>query len=192
MKTLWEKCEKDPDILHQRVAESSLKECNDAIKKIEEVLDSHDSTNCFGLAANQIGLKARVCLLRVPPHYLNKKGDKPVIFKFFNPEIVEWSGKSVNQEWCYSLSPTESYIVERHAQVTIKDDKNGLTKLGGVPGYAAQHEIDHLNGKLISDKGKPAMDFIMNVVGSPKAQPKNSLCKCGSGKKYKRCCGKNK
>ena len=77
-------------------------------------------------------------------------------------------------------------MVQRHKEITIKDDKNGLTKLNGIPAYAAQHEIDHLNGRLISDKGAPAKE----VIKGPKDMPKNAPCYCGSGKKFKRCHGK--
>jgi len=191
MKTLWEICEKDPKALHRRVEPSEVSECTEAIKKIHQALEECDATNCFGLAANQLGLNIRACVLRIPSHYFkDKPKGETVVLEFYNPEIVEWSGSAMNQEWCYSLSPDDSYVVRRYSQIIIRDAKNGFTGLSGVPAYAAQHEIDHLNGKLISDKGTPAIDFINNAVGKIDGQAKNSLCKCGSGKKHKRCCGK--
>jgi peptide deformylase len=182
-KSLWEACVKDLAILRQRVPESTEKECVEAINKIKKMFKTHDSSNCFGLAANQVGINTRACLLTIPPHYMPEKKSKDrIIYEFHNPKIVSWSGSAVNQEWCYSLSPKESYIVKRYKEITIQDDKNGMTKLNGVPAYAAQHEIDHLNGKVICDRGAPAKKIMETISGT---QSLNSPCNCGSGKKFK-------
>jgi peptide deformylase len=194
MKQLWDTCEKDPVILHKRVPKSTPEDCEKAIAHIRGILSTHDSANCFGLAANQLGLNTRACLLTVPSHYFNdkkKKDNKKVEIEFHNPTIVEHSGRALNQEWCYSMQPEDSYMVQRHKDITIKDDKNDITKLSGVVAYAAQHEIDHLNGVTIRDKGKPSKDMMKILAKKPpKGPPKNAPCVCGSGKKYKRCCGK--
>jgi peptide deformylase len=188
MKQLWDTCVKDLDILRQRVPDSSPEDCEKAIKEIREILATHDSRNCFGLAANQLGMNIRACLLTVPSHYYDKpQRHSRVTYEFHNPHIVEWGGNIINQEWCYSLSADSSYIVQRYKEITIKDDKNGMTKLFGVPAYAAQHEIDHLNGRMICDKGKAAQE-IMQLARSKPSQ--NAPCSCGSGKKFKRCCAK--
>jgi peptide deformylase len=191
MKELWETCVKDLEILRQRVPRSSNEDCEKAIKEIREVLATHDSSNCFGLAANQVGLNIRACFLKVPYHYFKSPPTKQVhvVYEFHNPDIVEWKGNVINQEWCYSLDRQSSYIVQRYKEVTIKDDKNGITVLKGVPAYAAQHEVDHLNGKMICDKGKAATEFMKVMTHTPN---KNAPCSCGSGRKYKRCCAKKK
>lgn len=75
---------------------------------------------------------------------------------------------------------------------------------GGVVMVAIQHEIDHLRGVVLPDRP----DAVLVRDGSnrsgdrfedgaqqhdaPAARRKigrNELCPCGSGKKYKRCCG---
>lgn len=188
MKQLWNTCVKDLEVLRQNVPNSSPEECEKAIKEIQAILDSHDSSNCFGLAANQLGMNTRACILTVPGHYFTPERQKSTIYEFHNPHIVEWGGSVINQEWCYSLDKETSYIVKRHKEVTIHDDKNGMTKLAGVPAYAAQHEIDHLNGKMICDVGAPAGDFMKKAMAEKPAQ--NAPCPCGSDKKFKRCCGK--
>ena len=155
MKELWNICVKDLDVLRKRVPESSTEDCEKAIKAIRDVLDTHDSSNCFGLAANQLGLNIRACLLTVPSHYFDtpQPVGKKVVFEFHNPTIVEWGGKAVNQEWCYSLDKKQSFIVRRHKTVTVKDDKNGLTKLSGVAAYAAQHECLPRRSKIMTENG---------------------------------------
>ena len=58
----------------------------------------------------------------------------------------------------------------------------------GLSAIAVQHEIDHFDGKLISDfsiKSTPVKHTELKVG-------RNDKCPCGSGKKYKKCClGKN-
>ena len=187
MKQLWDTCVKDLDILRKRVPDSPIANCEKAIEDIKKLLATHDSQSCFGLAANQIGLNVRACILTIPPAYYDKTKHHNMTYEFHNPHIVEWAGKVINQEWCYSLDKDSSYIIQRYKEITIQDDKNGMTKLTGIPAYAAQHEINHLDGTVICDKGAPAADFMKTLA---KGVPKNSPCSCGSGKKYKRCCGK--
>ena len=190
MKSLWDTCVKDLDILRKRVPYSSTEDCEKAIAHIRKTLAEHDTSNCFGIAANQLGMNIRACLLTVPKHYFENEGENSdkIEIEFHNPRIFDPKGHIVNQEWCYSLPKDEPYIVKRYKEVSIQDDKNGVTKLKGVAAYAAQHEIDHLDGKITADKGTPAGDFMAAV--RKKATPKNAPCSCGSGKKFKRCCGK--
>jgi len=58
--------------------------------------------------------------------------------------------------------------------------KNGAEKFEatGLEAVMVQHEIDHMNGMLCFDRGHKNKD----KVG------RNSLCPCGSGEKYKKCC----
>ena len=46
-----------------------------------------------------------------------------------------------------------------------------------------QHEIDHLNGIVCMDR-----QMVTTIVNEKKVN-RNEPCPCGSGKKYKRCCG---
>lgn len=185
MPTLWDICVKDRVQLSKRVPNTKPDQCAIALEAIHKAISENDTTGCFGLAANQLGIDARVFIIKI-----NNPDGKPTEIEFCNPDIVGWGGSAMNQEWCYSLGPQESYIVRRHANIKIQDDKHGITLLKGIAAYAAQHEIDHLNGKLICDKGIAAAEFIAKAMKTS-SQPQNSLCRCGSNKKYKRCCGKD-
>jgi len=194
-KSLWEMCKNDEPLLKKKIEKSDEQANIEAVKKIKEVMEI-SSDRGYGLAANQLGINARVCYLRIPALELgNGENAPPFEIEFHNPDIISdrfmtKNKKVANQEWCFSLNQEDCYIVERYRKIKVQDDKNGITPLAGIAAYAAQHEIDHLNGKLISDIGKPRHVIINNAKKIISNTPKNSPCTCGSGKKFKRCCGK--
>jgi len=60
-----------------------------------------------------------------------------------------------SREGCLSIGDgTQIFIVKRHKLVKVVGlDLNGARrsyKERGLPGFALQHEIDHLNGRLVS------------------------------------------
>lgn len=121
---------------------------------ISQVLDEMIATaeanrdRCVGLAANQIGYLARVFILKMDNIWV------PIV----NPEIIAKS-KEVKQgsEWCLSRPNSGSIRVRRHKWVTIRytaTDMEGIfvertDKVMGLAARIVQHEIDHLNGRLI-------------------------------------------
>jgi uncharacterized protein YecA (UPF0149 family) len=59
-----------------------------------------------------------------------------------------------------------------------------------------RNEISHAAADLANEvpiSSNPPMEtFVTEQTRSqPKATPRNAQCPCGSGQKYKRCCGKN-
>jgi len=98
-----------------------------------------------GLAANQIGYPFRI--ITVAPNLV-----------MIEPEILEVEGELVaDKEACLSL-PNAVYSVERALKgvtVRYRDTWNILRehKFHGYTARVIQHEIDHLNGILISDRG---------------------------------------
>jgi peptide deformylase len=74
-----------------------------------------------------------------------------------NPKILRSDGERLTREHCLSL-PGEEYEVRRAKSVTVRfmDGMTGMpwTKtFGDDDAVKVQHEIDHLDGILISDKG---------------------------------------
>lgn len=100
----------------------------------------------LGLAAPQVGLPIRLFLF------------DPDFNRFetiINPEIIEISGSVISREGCLSV-PGVQVDVKRASSVKLK----WQTQYGkwleelftGLPAFIIQHEIDHLNGILISSK----------------------------------------
>ncbi len=117
-------------------------EIRDLIQKMRIKMIESDG---MGLAANQVGLDLRLFVVD-----LNGK-----FYAIFNPEITKKSDESeARQEGCLSIPGTQSQVT-RSSRVTLKGfDKNGKKikiKAWGWLSVVFQHEMDHLNGKLITD-----------------------------------------
>ena len=102
----------------------------------------------IGLAAPQIGVLYRVIVVGIE----NKAHE------LVNPEIVSSSFDiDTKMEGCLSL-PDTCYTVERNFQLEVKArNSNGrklFFKVEGLLARVIQHEVDHLNGVLICDKGE--------------------------------------
>ncbi len=103
----------------------------------------------IGLAAPQLGISQRLLVYRVGP-------DAPVI-ALANPEI-EWHSdeEDVLEEGCLSL-PGVQMDIERplHVRVRARDERGeGRTvEASGLEARVIQHELDHLDGVLILDRG---------------------------------------
>ena len=101
-----------------------------------------------GLAAPQVGLSQRLLVYRV--------GHEAPLIAVVNPEI-EWSSKEEEEmeEGCLSL-PGVHIDVDRNVHVRVRaQDEHGdprLIEASGLEARVLQHEIDHLNGVLITDR----------------------------------------
>lgn len=118
------------------------KEIGELIREMRRTMDEADGT---GLAANQVGLDFKMFVAKCDNKF----------YAIFNPEIVSASKvKALGVEGC--LSVPEFYLeIPRAEEVVLKGfDKNGKRikiKAWGLLARIFQHEVDHLNGKLISD-----------------------------------------
>lgn len=112
----------------------------------------NDSSNAgVGIAAPQVGISA--CLIAV--QRFDKEGEP---FEFYvNPEILYYSPERVSgPEGCLSV-PSVRDSVERSARIVIRytDELTNDLKEETVEGFTAvifQHETDHLNGILFTDR----------------------------------------
>tara|TARA_R100000995_G_C3435748_1_gene100745 strand:+ start:162 stop:608 length:447 start_codon:yes stop_codon:yes gene_type:complete len=104
--------------------------------------------NALGFSANQLNMNQYAFLALI-----NNK------WAFFaNPVIVRASDKTIKDvEGCLSI-PNVQYEVTRHDWVELDwEDRQGnghTEKFKGLNAVIIQHEIDHLNGVLIGDKGE--------------------------------------
>lgn len=132
-------------ILRKKAAE--VKEISDEIRVLaKDMIETMAQKDGLGLAAPQVNQSKRIIVLR---------GEKePVVF--INPRIAGKSKeKEIREEGCLSF-PGVWVRIKRQKEVEI--EAIGLEgremKIGAVGLFARiiQHEIDHLNGKLIIDR----------------------------------------
>ncbi|MBN1321843.1 MAG: peptide deformylase [Thermoleophilia bacterium] len=105
-----------------------------------------------GLAANQIGVVSRVLVWRNPENDEER-------YAWVNAVIVEESeARCTESEGCLSV-PGATMEVSRAEEVVVEcQDLAGeplRVRLIGLPARIAQHEIDHLDGRLILDRTSP-------------------------------------
>jgi len=109
-----------------------------------------------GLAAPQVGISLRVIVIESQQKNTKNKMLSIPLTVLINPEIIKYSQKITKaEEGCLSI-PNIWGVVERPYKVIVKayNQKNKLIKIKAT-GFLArviQHEIDHLNGVLFTDK----------------------------------------
>ena len=119
---------------------------DDSVRRLmDDMVDTMLDAPGVGLAANQVDVQLRVIVMKVDNQ----------LYSLANPEIVRSSGEQIGYEGCLSVP---GYIgeVARAEKVTIKAlNRNGKEvriKGEGLLARAIQHEIDHLDGVLFTDR----------------------------------------
>jgi len=141
-----------------RIKSSAIKSIDKYIRRIiREMKDTMILEEGIGLAANQVGITKRIIIV----DFLDKKE------ALINPSIIEYSGeKEKGMEGCLSF-PGLQVNIERYKSLTISYiNENGAEEtreLAGLNSIAIQHEIDHLNGKLIIDYMPPREKLEYNL-----------------------------
>lgn len=117
----------------------------------EDMLETMYDAPGVGLAAPQVGVLSRVFVMDC----VKEEGENPCPMVLINPEIIETSEElSTYEEGCLSI-PEHHADVTRPAEVTMRwlglDGKTHEDRFAGLWATCAQHELDHLNGKLFID-----------------------------------------
>jgi peptide deformylase len=123
------------------------------VKLIDDMLETTRAANGVGLAAPQVGVGLRVMVIEIPEERQDPHSGERVVL--CNPEIVKAEGEQIGDEGCLSI-PGYVGIIRRAEKVTVK----GLNRKGkeirvqgeGLLARALQHEIDHLDGVLFTDR----------------------------------------
>ncbi|MDX1469831.1 MAG: peptide deformylase [Acidimicrobiia bacterium] len=114
---------------------------------VEDMIETMYEAPGVGLAANQIGITKTVAVFDAQ----DELGPRVMI----NPEIVETSGEWEYEEGCLSV-PGRYWEIVRPGFARVKAldlDGNEVEYAGdGLLGRVLQHEVDHLNGKLLLDR----------------------------------------
>jgi peptide deformylase len=114
---------------------------NSMIKIMEE-------NNGIGISAPQIGLSIQLFVM-----FIKETMSQPKVF--VNPKIKYGCVSCTEEEGCLSI-PNIKVKIQRNKFIIVEyQDENGnkLSKnFSNLEARCIQHEIDHLNGILISDK----------------------------------------
>ncbi|HBQ85722.1 MAG TPA: peptide deformylase [Syntrophomonas sp.] len=119
---------------------------NEGVKRLlDNMRDTLYAFDGVGLAAPQIGVSKRIVVVDV--------GDN--LIEMINPEIISSQGEQTAQEGCLSL-PEVVGTVTRAQKVTVRflNREGEEMEMEGenLLARAFQHEIDHLDGILFTDK----------------------------------------
>ncbi len=161
------------------VPDDILKKISDPIEKvginekklIDDLFETMYHFKGIGLAAVQVGILKRVLVVDV-----SNKDEKNQPIALINPVIKNLSeATSVYEEGCLSIP--ETFIeIERPkiCEVEYVDEKGKKKNLkcDGLLSTCIQHEINHLDGKLIIDHlSKLKRDFIIKKISKIKKIP---------------------
>ena len=122
---------------------------------VADLVDTmHAGPGSVGVAAPQIGVSLRVCVIDVSENRFGKDNNHGLLL-MVNPEILAKSGAAVMREGCMSV-PDYTGDVERATEVVLRyTDPDGSTREFTATGFEAvaiQHEVDHLDGFLFLDR----------------------------------------
>lgn len=170
---------KDPSKLKKAIQSKPMtqEEIDDISIKLLEGLKKYGG---IGLSANQIGLDVRACIINVK---------EPLVL--INPKVIDTSKDTVAYvEQCLSIPKTMRKPVKtvRCKTLTIecdnlgtvlfssdktdwKDSNEFFSDEGLLECVCAQHEIDHLNGVLITD----SIRRYTTTVTAPKKYGRNEM-----------------
>jgi peptide deformylase len=104
-----------------------------------------------GLAAPQVGINIRLFVVNAT----GKPEDDRIIV---NPALSEAEGEDTAEEGCLSIPDVKVDILRAKALKLEAQDVNGKPIVEVQSGYVAriwQHEFDHLNGTLLTDRMGP-------------------------------------
>ena len=135
-----------------RMEARPVEEFDDDLRRlVARMKDLMQEANGVGLAATQVGVLRRVFVFAP---------DDDRILALVNPSIPTRNGEiEVDDEGCLSIQGV-TVPVERSSAIRLEGrDENGKEvayDLEGMPARIAQHEYDHLDGKLMIDRTTPA------------------------------------
>lgn len=121
----------------------------------QDLIDTmHAGPGSVGVAAPQIGVTLRLCVVDVSNSRLGKD-DNHGLLVLANPVITMREGATVMREGCMSV-PDYTGEVERATTINVRyQDQQGNeheVETRGFEAIAIQHELDHLDGLLFLDR----------------------------------------
>jgi peptide deformylase len=140
-----------PDPILRKVS-APVERIDETLRKLaDDMLQTMYAAPGVGLAAVQVGVARRLIVLDTA----KGEAEPPRPLVLFNPEIVALGSElREHEEGCLSI-PGVRIDIERPSAATVRFlDREGKRQelvAEGLLATAIQHEIDHLNGRLIID-----------------------------------------
>ena len=121
-------------------SEPATKEDIQIGKDLQDTLNANRE-HCVGMAANMIGVKKNIIIVNV--------GLIDIVM--FNPVIIKKDGLYETEEGCLSLEGVRKTARYQNIEVEYYDFswKKQKMKLSGWTAQICQHEMDHLEGRII-------------------------------------------
>lgn len=143
----------------KKIAADITPDYPDLKQLIQDMFDTMYHSEGIGLAAPQIGLSIRLIVIDASPLEEDDPAMKDFKKVLINAKIIERFGeKKLYKEGCLSI-PNLREEVEREGSIRIKYlDENFQPHedvFDGIPARVVQHEYDHLEGMLFTDRVSP-------------------------------------
>ena len=160
-----------PNEILKKISEPIEKIGKNEKKLVKDLFDTMYASKGIGLAAVQVGILKRILVIDV-----STKDEQKKPISLINPTIKRLSDDtSVYEEGCLSIP--ETFIeIERPKICEIEyidlDGNKKELKCDGLMSTCVQHEINHLDGKLIIDHlSKLKKDFIIKKISKLQKNP---------------------
>lgn len=139
-----------PDPILRKVSDPIERVDDDLRTLMDDMLETMYAAPGVGLAAVQIGIPRRLVVIDV-----SDKDEERSPLCLVNPQIVSLGEQTrVHEEGCLSI-PDVHVDIERPATLTLRyldrDGEQRELEADGLLATAIQHELNHLDGKLIID-----------------------------------------
>lgn len=139
----------------------TVKVFDEELKQLfQDMLETMYTAGGMGLAANQIGIPKRLIVLDASTK------DSTIVMALANPEVISSSKeKEEFEEGCLSF-PGINEKISRSKGIKVKAfdaDGNELEiEAAGLLAIVLQHEIDHINGVIFTDRMSPVRKMLHN------------------------------
>ena len=160
-----------PDATLKKISEPIEKIGINEKKLINDLFETMYNSKGIGLAAVQVGILKRILVIDV-----SNKDEKKKPLSFINPSIKKVSNEtSIYEEGCLSI-PDTFIEIERPKICEVEyidiQGKKKFLRCEGLLSTCLQHEINHLDGKLIIDQlSKLKRDLIIKKISKSTKNP---------------------
>ena len=140
----------------------------------------------LGMSMNQTQFNERICIVRD----ISVNSEEPKWITAINPRISGVEGESyLSEEDCLTW-PGKLILAYRYPKIQVTwydadEEKEKTEEFAGFQAKIWAHEIQHLDGEQ-----ENVVEKDWKSVKNPDKIGRNEPCSCGSGKKYKKCCGR--